>query len=199
MRRWGWVLLLALAAACTAGGASTPPEHDVGPAPAGPSELRSTPKVASPEPAPRCRPPDGSGTVSPNLSITSITFMVNGVEQVIAPGGAVAASPGDRVRLAGATLCSEPYSGDPGAACVDVAPLDEDGEEVQAEHLGTHMVPVSPGSIHLRGPAGGWTVEEGWTGFSVVLNHWPPVNTRDQACAASGCERDDQVMIAIEP
>jgi hypothetical protein len=47
------------------------------------------------------------------------------------------------------------------------------------------------------GPDYTWTVDEGWTEISAVLNHWAPQDTADLDCADGRCEHDDWAIIAI--
>ncbi len=139
----------------------------------------------------------GEGTVSPAVSIVSITFVVNGVERVVRDGDTLQALPGDRVEVRDVTICAGPFMGDGGEACVDFAPVDKSGQEVLSEHRVTHLVRVTPGLIPIPNARLAWTVSEDWSGISAVLNHWTPEETRDLGCASGHCERDDQIMVEL--
>ncbi|MGD2105385.1 MAG: hypothetical protein PVJ55_09795 [Anaerolineae bacterium] len=136
-----------------------------------------------------------NGTISPALSIYSLTFIVNGVEQEVQAGGVLRARPGDVVRVQEATICAASFTGSVGEACVDLAPVDKRGGVVTSEHIGTHLVPVRPGFVRISGPSETWAVAQSWRGISVVLNHWPAQVTEDLDCARGRCERDDRVTI----
>ncbi len=146
---------------------------------------------------PICPPADGVGTVPPAVSIYSITFLVNGAEQVVLDGDDLEALPGDRVEVREAVICSVPFSGDGGEACVDLLPVGQSGEEIVSEHAGSHLVQAMPGMTTLPGPEQVWTVSESWRGFSAVVNHWPGVVTLDLGCASGDCERDDRMSVPI--
>ena len=149
--------------------------------------------------APVCPAARGVGTVPPGVSIYSITFTVNGVDQVVRGDDALQASPGDDVQVREVTLCAEPFSGDGGAACADFAPADPNGEEIVSEHAGSHLVQVTSGGfISIPGPDYTWTIREDWGYISAVVNHWPPGDTEDMGCAAGQCERDDRILIEIQ-
>ena len=161
-------------------------------APVGTSPTTSMP---APTPAPICPTARGSGTILPAVSIYSITFVVNGVKKVVQAGGALEAVPGDQVQVRDVSICAGSFAGNGGEACVDFAPADKSGQEVVSEHKGTHLVQVATGLIMISNLDFAWTVDEGWSGISAVLNHWPPEDTRDLGCAGGQCERDDQMLI----
>ncbi len=149
----------------------------------------------TPESTQGCPLARGVGTISPTISIASITFVVNGLERVVRADEALRVAPGDRVQIKDATICAGSFAGDGGEACVDVVPVDSSGQEVTAEHNGTHMVLVIPGLTTILGPEYTWVVGEDWKQFSAVLNHWTPGITEDLICAEGRCERDDQIVI----
>ena len=186
--------VLALAAGCSRGDdtAAAPPTYV--PQPTDSPEAAAALDSNS---TPVCPAARGEGTVSPAVSIYSITFVVNGLEQVVRDGDTLQALPGDDVQVREAVICTGPFSGDGGEACVDVAPADQDGQEIAAEHAGTHLVPVTPGLMSISGPDYTWTIDENWAHFAVVLNHWPPGATEDSGCANGRCERDDRITVAF--
>lgn len=154
------------------------------------------PPVAGPTTA--CQPTDGEGTVSPDVAISSVTFVVNGVEQVVRDDDILQASPGDRVRVKEATICAGPFSGNGGEVCFDLVPVGASGREVAAEHAGSHLMPVAAGVTSISGPERSWIIENDWRGFSAVLNHWPPDGTADPSCADGRCEHDDWMAIRLQ-
>lgn len=201
MRNGVWVLgallVLSLAVGCgredaTATALATPmsPGTDT-PAPS------ATPDPATVGATPVCPPARGEGTVPPSISIGSMVFVVNGVEQVVRDGDRLQALPGDEMRVKEVTICVGPFQGSGGEACVDFAPVDQSGQEVLSEHAGTHLVGVRPGSISISGPDHRWTIGEDWRSMSGVLNHWPPDGTEDLDCAGGRCERDDRVIVIL--
>lgn len=145
--------------------------------------------------APGCLPVRGEGTIAPAVSIDSITFVVNGVEQVVRDDDKLRGSPGDQVQVREVTICVASFPGNGGEACVDFAPVDEAGQEIVNQHRGTHMVPLTVGLICISGPDGMWTVDAGWGGITAVVNHWPPETTEDLGCASGRCERDDRLVV----
>jgi hypothetical protein len=154
--------------------------------------------TASAETASVCPTANGRGTVSPAISIDSITFVVNGLDQVVREGDNLQALPGDQVQVKEVTICASPYSGNGGEVCVDFAPLSQNGEVLQSDNGGTHMVRVTPGFTTLSGPDHTWAIDENWQGISAVVNHWPPDrSTQDVECGGGLCERDDRVLIVF--
>jgi hypothetical protein len=131
------------------------------------------------------------------VSIYSITFVVNGVEQVVRDGEALQAAPGDEVQFTQATICAASFSGSGGEACVDLAPADRSGKEIASEHRGSHAVPVAPGFTSISGSSDAWIIGEDWAHIYAVLNHWPPEGTQDPACGGGRCERDDRMVVGF--
>lgn len=144
---------------------------------------------------PTCPPARGEGTVSPAISIDSIVFVVNGIEQVVREGDLLQALPGEEVQVDEVTICVGSFSGDGGEACVDLAPVTPSGQEIVSEHIGTHTVKVAPGFMSISGPDQNWIIGENWEHVSVVLNHWPPDNTEDRGCGGGRCEHDDRIIV----
>ena len=60
-------------------------------------EPRATPDPGTNSPAPVCPQARGEGTIPPAVSIYSITFAVNGLDQVVRAGDTLQASPGDEI------------------------------------------------------------------------------------------------------
>jgi hypothetical protein len=133
--------------------------------------------------------------VAPTLSIDSITFVVNNLEQTVRGNATLQVSPGDEVRVRDVVLCVEPYTGNGGDVCIDFSPVDINGQEVVNEHRGTHTVRVTPGAISFSLKNMAWSVEEGWSSISAVVNHWPAEGTLDLACGSGRCEHDDRISV----
>lgn len=146
---------------------------------------------------PVCPPADGEGTISPAISIYSITFVVNGAEQVVHEGDTLEAIVGDEIEIKEAVICAGSFSGRGGEACVDLAPVDRSGQKIMSEHAGTHMVPVITGFTAIPGPGHTWTLDESWVRISAVLNHWTLEETEDIDCANRRCEHDDWAIIEL--
>jgi hypothetical protein len=161
------------------------------------AELPTTWGIETPGTAPACPPARGGGTVSPALSIYSVTFVVNGAERVVRAGETLPAWPGDGVQVLEATICTGSFAGPGGEACVDLQPEDGSKASITSQHLGTHTARVAPGFTSIRGPGDKWIISEDWRRVSVVLNHWPAQETEDLDCANGGCERDDRITIGL--
>ena len=191
------MLVLSLVAGCGSKDAieTTPPVQM--PQPTDALEPSAEPDQAAFDSTAACPPARGVGTVSPAISINSIVFAVNGVEQVVRDGDMLQAQPGEQVHVKEVTICAGFFSGDGGEACVDFAPVAQDGEEIASEHRGTHTLRLMPGFMTLSGPDQGWTVAENWRRIAAVLNHWPPVGTDDLGCGSGRCERDDRIIVAL--
>jgi hypothetical protein len=158
--------------------------------------MTAAPVTTAAIPTSDCPPADGVGSVPPAVSIYSVTFAVNGLEQVIRGGQTLEAMPGDEVLITEAKICARPGDRGGGNVCVDIAPLDGDGEEIRAQAGGTHLQPVPSGFVTVPGPPTVWTLGEDWQGFIVVLNHWVTGAT-DVGCAEGRCERDDYMAIPL--
>lgn len=141
----------------------------------------------------------GGGTVAPAIIIESITFLVDGARLTLSKGDLLPATPGSQVRVVEVKISVGDFLADGGEACVDFAPARDSGEEVFAEHTGTHMVPLTPGLITVPGPDRSWTIDETWVGIMAVVNHWPGARTQDQECAEGLCERDQQFLLRFRP
>ncbi len=149
------------------------------------------------DPKPVCLPARGEGTISPAVSIYSITFIVNGVEQVVRDGDTLEAMVGDEMEVREVIICVGSFSGNGGEACVDFAPVDQSGQEIISEHAGTHMVQVNTGFISISGPSNMWNLTESWGQISAVLNHWTQEETENVDCANRRCEHDDWAIIEL--
>ncbi|MGD2158317.1 MAG: hypothetical protein PVG32_15675, partial [Anaerolineales bacterium] len=108
--------------------------------PIDPRDSSATPDLATDDSVLNCPPARGEGTISPAVSIYSITFIVNGVEHVVGDDDPLRAHPGDEVRIKGAVICAGNFSGNGGDACVDFAPVTQDGKDTLSDHIGTHPV-----------------------------------------------------------
>lgn len=144
-----------------------------------------------------CPPARGVGAISPAISISSMTFAVNGVERMVRGDDTLQVSSGDEVQLREVTICTEPFPGDGGNFCVDISPTDGSGEAIFSEHKGTHMMSVAPGVAKISGLDYTWTVGEDWKNLTAVVNHWTPGKTKDLECADGLCERDDRIVIEL--
>lgn len=201
MRHRVWVLVVLSAVSLAAGcvrrdeTAMAPPTHL--PRLADTPEPTATLASGTVDSTPVCPPAGGEGTVSPAVSIYSITFVVNGVEQVVRDGDTLQALPGEEMEVREVTICTGPFSGNGGEACVDVAPVDQSGHEIMSGHGGTHMARVTAGFVSIPGPSKTWTIDEGWKQISAVLNHWPPQDTGDLECGNGRCEHDDWAVVGF--
>lgn len=158
----------------------------------------ATPDLATDESAPVCRQANGEGTIAPAISVFSIAFVVNGVEQVVRVGEGLIAQPGDEVQVREVTVCAETISGAGGEACVDFAPVTYDGQEVVSEHIGTHTTRVRSGFFSIPGPENHWIIDKEWMNISGVVNHWPTEITTDMGCGSGRCEHDDWIDIEFQ-
>jgi len=196
---WAFVVLsvLSLAAGCGRSGKTVTALPTHVPQPTLSLEPATTLDSGATGPTPVCPPARGEGTISPAVSIYSITFVVNGLEQVVRAGDTLQALPGDEMKVKEITICAEAFSGNSGEVCVDFAPVDSSGQEFTSEHGGTHMVRLIPGFMTLPGPGHTWTIGENWRQISAVLNHWPPEDTEDLDCSNRRCEHDDRIIIGL--
>lgn len=143
-----------------------------------------------------CPPADGVGSVRPAMSVYSVTFVINGREQVVRDGATLEAVSGDEVLVAEVEICANEVGGGLGEVCVDIAPLDRNGEEIRSQAGGTHQQPAPADFATVSGPPTVWTIGEGWQGFTVVLNHWVG-GASDAGCAEGRCERDDYMRVPL--
>ena len=111
---------LSLVAGCSRGGATATAGPTHTPEPTQPLEPRVTPDLATVASTPACPPADGEGTIPPAVSIYSIAFVVNGVEQVVRDGDVLQALPGDEIQVREVTICAGSFSGNGGEAQVEV-------------------------------------------------------------------------------
>lgn len=201
MRNKLWVLVvlfaLSLAAGCSRSDESVTALPDQVPQPTHTVQPIQTPPSGMIDPLPVCPPANGQGTISPAITIYSITFAVNGVEQVVQHGDKLEAMVGDEIEIRDVTICTGESHDNAGEACVHFWPIDRNGQEIMSEHAGTHMVPVTLGFTSLQGPEHTWTLAESWGQISAVLNHWLPEGTTDDDCANRRCERDDWATIIL--
>jgi hypothetical protein len=186
------VVVLSLLTGCDGSGATPtePPAHTPQPT--------DTPTPTAATATPPCTPANAAGTVPPAIAICSVSFLVNGVEQVVRDGDALQASRGDEVQIGEATICVGPFSGSGGEACVDFVPIDPSGQEIASERNGTHNLKVSPGCRSISGPGGTWIIGEDWAYIAAVLNHWPPGGTEDADCGGGLCEQDDRIVVGVQ-
>jgi hypothetical protein len=190
--------VLSLVAGCSTSSApATALQTDL-PPPIDALETVATPDQVTDGSAPACPPARGEGTISPAISIYSVVFVVNGIEQVVRAGDILQVSTGEEVQVREVTICVGSYSGNGGEACVDFVPVAQSGQEIVSEHSGTHNFKVTPGFMSISGLERGWMIGENWRYFSIVLNHWPPVSTEDFSCGSGRCEHDDRLIIELQ-
>ena len=192
------LLLFFLTISCSSsGGTAVSPPTDTH-QPTASMEPSAASDLATEDPPLICPPARGEGTVSPAVSLYSIAFVVNGVEQDLRSGDRLIAQPGDEVQVREVTICAQSFSSNPGEACVDFAPATQSGQEVASEHIGTHMMRVIPGFFSIPGPNEKWTIDQDWGYISAVVNHWPPEDTDDPSCGSRRCEHDDRLDIEFQ-
>jgi len=196
---WALVVLsvLSLVAGCSGSDATARALPTPMPLPTASLEPRATPDSGNNDPTPVCPPTRGEGTIPPAVSIYSITFVVNGLDQVVRAGDTLQASPGDEMEVREMTICAGAFSGNSGEVCVDFAPIDQNGQEIISEHEGTHMVRMIPGFMTITGPTHTWTIGGNWRQIFAVLNHWPPEETEDLDCGSRRCEHDDRILFRL--
>jgi hypothetical protein len=157
-----------------------------------------SPGPATPAYSSACPPATGQGTIAPTIVLQSITLLVNDAELTLSDGDELPSPPGSSVRVKEVKICVGAFSADGGEACVDFVPTNHSGQEINAEHAGTHLVPLTPGVVTLQGPDHTWTIDDGWNGITAVVNHWPGVRTEDLECADGQCERDDWLILLFQ-
>lgn len=200
MRRHIWLLvLLAILFITTGCDLSNKPETELLSQQPLPDSTMTTATLGTMpiDPFPDCPSAEGFGTISPSISIFSITFLVNGIEQTVYENDVFQIDAGEEVQIKDVAICVNPFQGNGGQACVDFAPADQSGQEVVSEHKGTHLVDVTPGIIFMSDLDYAWDIQEGWSGILAVLNHWAPEKTQDLDCADGLCERDDQIFVGF--
>ncbi len=202
MRRSGvWILVvlpvLSLAAGCSRSSETVTALPTQVPQPTVSLEPTATLNSGATRATPVCPPARGEGTIPPAVSIYSITFVVNGLEQVVRAGDRLQASPGNEMEVKEITICAEGFSGNSGEVCADFAPVDQSGQELTSEHGGTHIIRTLPGFMTISGPSHTWIIGENWRQISAVLNHWPPEDTEDLDCGNRRCEHDDRIIIEL--
>ncbi len=150
-----------------------------------------------PSPTPACPPANGTGATPPDVAVLSVTFVVNGREQVVRAGGALTVSPGDAVQVREVAVCADPFARGGGEVCVELTPLDANSRALTTDAMGTHMRPMIPGVVSIPGPGDTWTIGEDWRQISVEVNHWPPDGSSDPSCGGGRCEHDDEVLVEL--
>lgn len=146
-----------------------------------------------------CPTADAEGTVSPAVAIYSITFVVDGVEQVVNDVGLLRASPGAQVQVREVVICSvEPFEGNGGSVYVEFDPVDHSGRVIASKVRGTRAVGVTSGFTNVPGSGVLWTIGN-WRHISVVTVHYPSGDrTKNPRCEGGLCEVDDRVIVPIE-
>jgi hypothetical protein len=142
---------------------------------------------------------NAEGTVSPAVAISSITFVVNGDEQVANDFGSPQVSSGDRVEVKEVTICVDLFKDTGGVVFVEFDPVDQGGKVIASEVRSTRVVAVAPDFTIIPGPDYTWTVGDNWQHISVVTVHYAPGGgTQNRHCEEGGCEVDDRVIVPIE-
>ena len=146
-----------------------------------------------------CPPADPGGTVPPTVTISSLIFVVNGVEQVVDDSGYLQASSGDRVEVKEVTICVDPFEGSRGRVYVEFTPVDTSGQVITSEITGTIGVAVAPGLTTITGT--NILTIGNWRQISVVTVHYPAGGgTLNPNCEREDpyiCEVDDRMIVAI--
>ncbi len=163
------------------------------------STALAKPTDSSLSPTPTCPPADAEGTVSPVITLLSVTFEVNGAEQVVDDFGVLQAAVGDQVSVKDVTICIDPFEGNGGQIYVEFDPVDTNGEIIGFEVKGTRAIPATPGSRSITGKDYTWTIGDNWRHFSVNTIHYPTGGgTKNLYCENGACEVDDRMIISIE-
>jgi hypothetical protein len=142
------------------------------------------------------RETNAAGTVSPAVAISSITFVVNGVKQVVNNSGALSASSGDHVQVKEVTICVSPFAAKEGQFYVSFDPVNTVRGIIESEAKSTSTVAVATGFETISGPAHTWTIGDNWRHISVVTVHYPACgSTQDPNCENGACEIDDRIIV----
>lgn len=167
------------------------------PTPTDTSSPTITPMTTSPTSP--CPPADAEGTIPPAVAIDSITFVVNGKEQVMNDANPLTATSGDQVQIKEVTICpAAPFEGGGGNVYVEFDPVGQDGQVMVSEVKGTGAVQVTPGLTTITGPDYTWTIDN-WRHISVVTVHYPPGGgTQNTNCEGGACEIDDRIIVGIQ-
>ncbi|MBN2389647.1 MAG: hypothetical protein JXR84_02910 [Anaerolineae bacterium] len=149
-----------------------------------------------------CASPQGEGMIVPAITISSITFNVNGNIYVVDQFTPLKASAGDAVRVDSIQVCVEPFEGERGEVYVEFDPVDQEGEVIPSEVKGTAAVEVKPGYFDIPGVERSgedlWLTLGDWRHISVVTVHYPGLLTRDLSCENAHCEIDDRMLVLME-
>jgi len=147
-----------------------------------------------------CPTADAEGTVPPTVTISSLIFVVNGVEQVVDDSGYLQASSGDRVEVKEVTICVDPFEGSRGRVYVEFTPVDTSGQVITSEITGTIGVAVPRGLTTTLESDILWTIGD-WQQISVATVHYPAGGgTLNPNCEREDpyiCEVDDRMIVAI--
>jgi hypothetical protein len=165
-----------------------------------PTSTSTSTSTPLPPPTPSsCPSADAEGTIPPAVAISSVTFEVNGVEQVVTDTTGLTASVGDQLRVSRVAICpTEPFEGSSGIVYVEFDPVDKSGQVIPSAVTGTIAVSVEPDLTTILGPPGTWTIDNEWRQISVATVHYPPGGgTQNVDCENSGCEIDDRLIISV--
>jgi len=142
------------------------------------------------------RKANAAGTSSPAIAISSIIFVVNGVEQAVNDSGPLSASSGDQVQVKEVTICVSPFAGKGGQFYVAFDPVNTVREIIESEATGTQTVAVDTGFETIPGPAYTWTIGDNWRHISVMTVHYPAGgDPEDPECEKGACEIDDRIIV----
>lgn len=159
-----------------------------------------------PSPPSLCPTADAEGTIAPAVAISSIMFVVNGVEQVVRDGDALQASSDDQVRVKEVTICPDQrFESSGGVVYIEFDPVETDpadpqkGKLIVDEVKGTRVVQVTSGLTTVPGPDYTWTIGDSWRHISVITVHYPPDGgTQNPDCEGGFCEIDDRMIVGIQ-
>jgi len=144
---------------------------------------------------PACPPAGPGGTKAPDITLHSITFVVDGVDQIIDDTHhALQLSKNSKMTIKEAVICVPPFENAGGRFSVEFEPYDPNHRLIDPQSSSPQDT-VS-GFTTIPGPNHTWTIAD-WQKISVLSYHFPPGGTQNANCQNSTCEIDDRLKVNL--
>lgn len=148
---------------------------------------------------PACPPAGAGGTIAPAIALYSVTFVVNGVDQIVDDSdNSLQVSKNNQVTVKEVTICVAPFEGSGGTFYVEFQPYNIEDQLIDDRVVLPHQDTAS-GFISIPGLDYTWAIGDDWQKISVLSIHFPPGGTQNPDCAKGTCEVDDRLVVEVHP
>jgi len=144
---------------------------------------------------PVCPPAGAGGTIAPAIALYSVTFVVNGVDQIVDDSNnSLRVYKNAQMTVKEVTICVAPFEGPGGMFYVEFQPYNTEDQLIDPVR-GSPLLDAESGFTSIPGPDCTWVISDDWQKISILSTHFPPGGTQNPYCQERACEFDDRLEV----